>query len=197
MSRRLISRERAMPGFNISSLNGKTITEAEVRTSRAVHPVSQKCLGCEDKVSVDAVQGSSTSGPFGLRLPFQITSEELRVTFLAATKFGEPRKHSICVDCATTDSELCEPELVGVTLPERSSSDCRANTDPGTSAASSPMDSDDQPAAPEATAAFGAHVHRTLLWLLARAIAAAAGCALDGVQPIIRIRPQHEYGKFT
>ena len=168
LSRRLISRERAMPVFNISSLNGKTITEAEVRTSRAVHPVSQKCLGCEDKVSVDAVQGSSTSGPFGLRLPFQITSEELRVTFLAAAKLGEPRKRSFCLVCATT--ELCE--LVGVTLPEPSSSDCRANTDPGTSAASSPMDSDDQPAAPEATAAFGAHVHRTLLWLLARAIAA-------------------------
>ena len=163
-----------MSGFKVSTLNGKRISAAAVRTSTGVSTVPQKCDGCARPVSVDAVQGSSASGPFGLRLPFQIPYDEMRVSFLAATKFGDPKKYSICRDCAT-------PELrqrVGVPLPEPSSSDRHASQDAGTTALSSPMDSDDQPAEPEATAAFGAHVCRTLLWLLACAIAAAAGCAL-------------------
>jgi hypothetical protein len=163
-----------MSGFPIATLRNKTITEAEERMSRGVGQVSQKCDGCEHSVSVDEVQGSSASGPFGLRLPFQITYDEMRVSFLAATKFGDPKKLSICLGCATPEVR----QRVGVPLPEPSSSDRHASQDAGTTALSSPMDSDDQPAEPEATAAFGAHVCRTLLWLLACAIAAAAGCAL-------------------
>jgi hypothetical protein len=163
-----------MSGFPIATLRNKTITEAEERMSRGAGQVSQKCVGCERSVSVDAVQGSSASGPFGLRLPFQITYEEMRVSFLAATKYGEKKKLSICLGCATPEVR----QRVGVPLPEPSSSSCRASNDAGTTASSSPMDSEDQPAETEATAAFGAHVCRTLLWLLACAIAAAAGCAL-------------------
>jgi len=176
-----------MSSFNVSSLNGKRITAAAVRTSTGVSTVPKKCGGCADKVSVDAVQGSSASGPFGLRLPFQIKPKELRVTFLATPKYGvDPTKHNICYNCASESPELCA--RVGVTLPEPSSSNCRASNDAGTTAVSSRMDSNDQPAEPEATAAFGAHVCRTLLWLLACAIAAAAGCALDGVQPLMRMQ---------
>jgi hypothetical protein len=135
---------------------------------------------------VDAVQGSSASGPFGLRLPFQITYDEMRVSFLAATKFGDPKKHSICRDCAT-------PELrqrVGVPLPEPSSSDRHASQDAGTTALSSPMDSDDQPAegttaASEARTAFGAHVRPDPVACSPVVSLAAAGCALAGVQPML------------
>ena len=163
-----------MSGFQVATLNGKRISAAAVRTSTGVGQVPQKCDGCARPVSVDEVQGSSASGPFGLRLPFQITHEEMRVSFLAATKYGEPKKLSICLGCATPEVR----QRVGVPLPEPSSSSCRASNDAGTTRPSSPMDSEDQPAEPEATAAFGAHVCRTLSWLLACAIAAAAGCAL-------------------
>jgi hypothetical protein len=138
---------------------------------------------------VDAVQGSSASGPFGLRLPFQIRPKDLRVTFLTTPQYGgDPTKHIICLDCASESPEMCA--RVGVTVPEPSSSDCGASNHAGTPAPSSPMDSDDQPAegttaASEARTAFGAHVRPDPVACSPVVSLAAAGCALAGVQPML------------
>ena len=178
-----------MSGFKVATLNGKRISAAAVRTSTGVSTVPQKCDGCARPVSVDEVQGSSASGPFGLRLPFQIRPKELRVTFLTTPQYGgDPTKHIICLDCASESPALCA--MVGVTLPVPSSLDCRASPDAGTTAPSSPMDSDDLPAegttaAPEARTAFGAHVRPDPVACSPVVSLAAAGCALAGVQPML------------